>query len=190
MSRIARAWVELMRRLGYERYGAQGGDTGLVISPLLGRFDSEHVVGVHVNGSLGFPLGDPAEFAGLTEAEQARLGALQRQMEEGTAYAVIQSTRPQTVGVGLSDSPAGQLAWIVEKFKEWTDPAAELPEDAIDRDVMLTNVSVYWLTGTATSSAGSTSRDGRAGGGRDAIRSAFGGGGVPGRLRDPFDRRA
>jgi pimeloyl-ACP methyl ester carboxylesterase len=170
MSRIAHAWVELMRRLGYERYGAQGGDTGSVISPMLGRFDSEHVVGVHVNGSLGFPSGDPEEFARLTEAEQARLGALQRQMEDGTGYAVIQSTRPQTVGVGLSDSPAGQLAWIVEKFKEWTDPAAELPEDAVDRDVMLTNVSVYWLTGTATSSA-RLYFEGRASWGQQATRS-------------------
>ena len=170
MSRIARAWAELMRRLGYERYGAQGGDTGSVISPLLGRFDAEHVVGVHVNGSLGFPSGDPEEFARMTEAEQARLAALQQQMDEGTGYAVIQSTRPQTVGVGLSDSPAGQLAWIVEKFKEWTDPAAELPEDAVDRDALLTNVSVYWLTGTATSSA-RLYREGRASWGQQATRS-------------------
>ncbi len=170
MSRIARAWAELMRRLGYERYGAQGGDTGSVISPLLGRFDAEHVVGVHVNGSLGFPSGDPEEFARMTETEQARLAALQQQMEEGAGYAVIQSTRPQTVGVGLSDSPAAQLAWIVEKFKEWTDPAADLPEDAVDRDVMLTNVSVYWLTGTATSSA-RLYREGRASWGQQATRS-------------------
>ena len=169
-SRIARAWVELMRRLGYERYGAQGGDTGSVISPLLGRFDAEHVVGVHVNGSLGFPSGDPDGIARMTEAEQARLGDLQRQMEEGTGYAVIQSTRPQTVGVALSDSPAGQLAWIVEKFKEWTDPAAELPEDAVDRDAMLTNVSLYWLTGTATSSA-RLYREGRASWGQQTERS-------------------
>ncbi len=153
MSRIARAWAELMSRLGYERYGAQGGDTGAVISPMLGRIDSEHVAGVHVNGSLGFPTGDPQELAGLNEAELARLAAMQRQLQEGAGYAVIQSTRPQTLGFGLADSPAGQLAWIVEKFKEWTDPVAELPEDAVDRDLMLTDVSVYWLTGTATSSA-------------------------------------
>ncbi|MEF3403189.1 epoxide hydrolase family protein [Agromyces sp. CCNWLW203] len=166
MSRIARAWAQLMNRLGYERYGAQGGDTGSVISPMLGRIAPEHVIGVHVNGSLGFPSGDPAEFAAMTEAEQARLGALQQQMEEGTGYAVIQSTRPQTVGVGLSDSPAGQLAWIVERFKEWTDPAAELPEDAVDLDQLLTNVSVYWLTGTATSAA-RLYREGRASWGQE-----------------------
>ena len=110
-------------------------------------------MGVHVNGSLGFPTGDPNELAGLNETELARLASLQRQMQEGTAYAMLQSTRPQTLGFALADSPAGQLAWIVEKFKEWTDPAAELPEDAVDRDLMLTDVSVYWLTGTATSSA-------------------------------------
>lgn len=153
MSRIARAWAELMSRLGYQRYGAQGGDTGAVISPMLGRIDSEHVVGVHVNGSLGFPTGDPDELAGLNASELARLDALQRQMQDGGGYAIMQSTRPQTLGFGLADSPAGQLAWIVEKFKEWTDPAAELPEDAVDRDLMLTDVSVYWFTNTATSSA-------------------------------------
>ncbi|MFI7224180.1 epoxide hydrolase family protein [Nonomuraea angiospora] len=170
LSRIARAWAELMRRLGYQRYGAQGGDTGSVVSPELARIDSEHVVGVHVNGSLGFPTGDPAELAGLSEAEQERLARLQGQMEEGTGYAIIQSTRPQTLGFGLADSPAGQLAWIVEKFKEWTDPAAELPEDAVDRDLLLTNVSVYWLTGTATSSA-RLYKEGRAAWGRPAKRS-------------------
>ncbi|MGW0200257.1 epoxide hydrolase family protein [Nonomuraea sp. NPDC003201] len=170
MSRIARAWAELMSRLGYQRYGAQGGDTGSVVSPELARIDSEHVVGVHVNGSLGFPTGDPAELAALSEAEQERLARLQRQMEEGAGYAIIQSTRPQTLGFGLADSPAGQLAWIVEKFKEWTDPAAELPEDAVDRDLLLTNVSVYWLTGTATSSA-RLYKEGRAAWGQPAKRS-------------------
>lgn len=153
MTRVARCWAELMSRLGYERYGAQGGDTGAVISPMLGGIDSKHVVGVHVNGSLGFPTGDPSELAGLSEAEQARLAGMQRQLEDGAGYAIIQSTRPQTVGFGLADSPVGQLAWIVEKFKEWTDPAFELPEDAVDRDLILTNVSVYWFTNTATSSA-------------------------------------
>ena len=170
MARIARAWAELMSRLGYERYGAQGGDTGSVISPMLGGIDSEHVVGVHVNGALGFPTGDPAELAGLSEAEQARLARMQWQMEDGAGYAIIQSTRPQTLGFGLADSPAGQLAWIVEKFKEWTDPAFELPEEAVDRDLMLTNVSVYWLTGTATSSA-RLYREGRASWGQAAQRS-------------------
>ncbi|MCG5215328.1 epoxide hydrolase family protein [Streptosporangium sp. KLBMP 9127] len=151
IDRVARAWAELMRRLGYDRYGAHGGDTGAVVSDTLGRIDSEHVIGVHVNGALGFPSGDPAELEGLTEAEQARVAGYSNQ--DGVGYAMIQSTRPQTLAYGLHDSPTGQLAWIVEKFKEWTDPAAALPEDAVDRDRLLTNVTLYWLTGTAGSSA-------------------------------------
>ena len=151
LNRVARAWAELMSRLGYQRYGAQGGDSGAVISPMLGRADPAHVAGVHVNGGLGFPTGDPAEFQGLTEAETSRLGQYQDQDRAG--YAVIQATRPQTLAFGLHDSPAGQLAWIVEKFKEWTDPARELPEDAVDVDQLLTDISIYWFTGTAASSA-------------------------------------
>ncbi|WP_283134498.1 epoxide hydrolase family protein [Rhizohabitans arisaemae] len=150
MPRVARAWAELMDRLGYERYGAQGGDSGSFIAPELGRVAPERVVGVHVNGGLGFPSGDPAEFENLSEAEQTRMA---RHSEDGLGYAIIQSTRPQTVAYGLHDSPAGQLAWITEKFQEWTDPARDLPEDAVDLDQLLTNVSVYWLTGTAASSA-------------------------------------
>ena len=151
LSRVVRAWAELMSRLGYESYGAQGGDSGAVISPMLGRADSAHVAGVHVNGGLGFPTGDPAEFQGLTEAELSRLGQYQDQDRSG--YAVMQATRPQTLAFGLHDSPAGQMAWIVEKFKEWTDPARELPEDAVDIDQLLTDISIYWFTGTAASSA-------------------------------------
>lgn len=170
MARVARAWAVLMDRLGYDRYGVQGTDSGAVISPLLGGLAPDHVVGVHVNGALGFPSGDPAELEGLTAAELARLAGMQHQLEEGAGYAILQSTRPQTVGVGLSDSPAGQLAWIVEKFQEWTDPAAALPEDAVDLDQLLTNVSVYWFTGTATSSA-RLYREGRASWGQQAPRS-------------------
>jgi epoxide hydrolase len=151
--RVARAWAELMSRLGYQRYGAQGGDTGAIVSPQLGRIDSEHVVGVHANGLTVFPSGDPVELADLTDREQARLARLQQRGQEGAAYAMLQSTRPQTLAYGLADSPAGQLAWIVEKFKEWTDPAAELPENAVDRDQMLTNIMLYWLTNTGGSSA-------------------------------------
>jgi epoxide hydrolase len=147
-TRIARAWIELMHRLGYERYGAQGGDTGMIVSPEIGRLDPEHVIGVHVNGLLTVPTGDPDELAHLTPVEYARLSELERHSQTGIAYALIQSTRPQTVGYGLNDSPAGQLAWIVEKFREWTDPNAELPEHAVDRDALLTNVSLYWLTAT------------------------------------------
>jgi pimeloyl-ACP methyl ester carboxylesterase len=149
--RAAHAWAELMRRLGYDRYGAHGGDTGSVISPELGRLAPGNVIGVHVNGALGFPTFQPGELDGLTEAEQARLA--QYSDQDRAAYAMVQSTRPQTVAFGLHDSPAGQLAWIVEKFKEWTDPAHALPEEAVDRDQLLTDVTIYWLTGTAASSA-------------------------------------
>ncbi|MGI5272592.1 epoxide hydrolase family protein [Nonomuraea sp. CA-218870] len=151
LARVAAAWKELMGRLGYERYGTQGGDFGAAVSPEVGRLDPGRVVGVHVNGGLGFPSGDPAELEGLTEAEQARLARYGDQ--DAVGYAMIQATRPQTLAYGLHDSPAGQLAWIAEKFKEWTDPARELPEDAVDRDQLLANISVYWLTGTAGSAA-------------------------------------
>ena len=151
--RVARAWAELMNRLGYPRYGAQGGDTGAIVSPALGRIDPDHVAGVHVNGVPTFPSGDPSELAGLDEADQARLTRMQTWGDEMIGYAIVQSTRPQTISYALTDSPAGQLAWIVEKFREWTDPARELPEDAVDRDQMLTSVSLYWLTGTAGSAA-------------------------------------
>jgi pimeloyl-ACP methyl ester carboxylesterase len=148
--RVARAWAELMRRLGYERYGAQGGDTGALVSPELGRIDPEHLAGIHVNNLLTFPAG---QLDDLSDADQGRLKLMQRWQNEMAGYASIQSTRPQTLAYALTDSPAGQLAWIVEKFKEWTDPAAELPEDAVDRDRLLTDVTIYWLTATAGSSA-------------------------------------
>jgi pimeloyl-ACP methyl ester carboxylesterase len=155
--RIAQAWAELMRRLGYERYGTQGGDYGAFVAPALGRSDPEHVVGVHVNAATyGFiPYGpvDPAEAEGMTDVEKARLERLEQYTADGSGYFQIQATRPQTLAYGLHDSPAGQLAWIVEKFKEWTHPREALPEEAIDRDLILTNVMLYWLTGTAGSSA-------------------------------------
>jgi pimeloyl-ACP methyl ester carboxylesterase len=150
-ARIARAWAELMDRLGYRRYGAQGGDTGSIVSPELGRLVPDRVIGVHINGGLAFPSGADAED--LTATERARLAVAEKVRQEGTGYADIQSTRPQTLAYALNDSPVGQLAWITEKFREWTDPAKELPEDAVDRDLLLTNVTLYWLTGTGASSA-------------------------------------
>jgi epoxide hydrolase len=155
--RIARAFAELMGRLGYERYGAQGGDFGAFVAPDLGRVAPDHVAGVHVNAAtVGFiPFGevDEATLTGFTDAEKIRFERMNRYLSEGNAYFQIQGTRPQTLGYGLTDSPAGQLAWIVEKFKEWTHPSAELPEKSIDRDRMLTNVMLYWLTATGASSA-------------------------------------
>ncbi|MEU6024760.1 epoxide hydrolase family protein [Micromonospora sp. NPDC047134] len=150
--RVARAWAELMRRLGYDRYVAQGGDWGSPISLEVGLADPEHVVGVHVNMLATFPPQDPALFAGLPDEDLARLEFAQNFEQDGAGWRKIQSTRPQTLSYGLTDSPVGQLAWIVEKFYEWTD-SAKVPEDAVDRDFLLTNVMVYWLTATAGSSA-------------------------------------
>jgi pimeloyl-ACP methyl ester carboxylesterase len=152
-ARVARAWAELMGRLGYERYGAQGGGTGAIVSPQLGRIDPVHLVGVHVNSLVTFPSGQAGELDDLTDEDQKRMKLMQRWQNELSGYAILQSTRPQTLAYALTDSPVGQLAWIVEKFKDWTDPAAELPEDAVDRDRLLTDVSLYWLTATAGSSA-------------------------------------
>ncbi|GAA3036982.1 epoxide hydrolase family protein [Streptosporangium longisporum] len=150
--RVARAWAELMHRLGYDRYIAQGGDWGKVISLNLGLADPGHVIGVHLNMLVTFPPDDPAALAGLDEADLAKLGHAQWFADDGLGWQKIQSTRPQTLAYGLTDSPIGQLAWIVEKFKEWTD-SDKSPEDAIDRDRLLTNVMIYWLTATAGSSA-------------------------------------
>jgi microsomal epoxide hydrolase len=150
--RIASAWAELMKRLGYRRYGAQGGDFGSLISRQLGIHAPENVVGVHVNFLITFPSGDPAEMAALTPAETARVGQLELFNDEQSGYERVQTQRPHTLSHALADSPAGQLAWIVEKFKEWTYRAT-LPEDAVSRDRILTNVMLYWLTNTAASSA-------------------------------------
>ncbi|HWO58528.1 MAG TPA: epoxide hydrolase [Umezawaea sp.] len=147
--RIAAAWAVLMAELGYDRYGVQGGDWGASISRTLGVVDAEHVVGVHVNFLLARP---PADRSGFSEDDRARLAKLDDFRAEGTGYQAIQGTRPQTLAYALTDSPVGQLAWIIEKFKEWTD-SDELPEDAVDRDRLLTNVMVYWLTATGGSSA-------------------------------------
>ena len=155
VSRIARAWDELMKRLGYERYGAQGGDIGSGVSGALSALD--HVVGAHINTDplalalVGVPL--PDEMPDLAEADAQNLERMRLYAPEGKGYLQIQGTRPQTLAYGLNDSPVAQLAWIVEKFKEWTDPAAKLPEDAVDRDQLLTNVSLYWFTGSGASAA-------------------------------------
>jgi pimeloyl-ACP methyl ester carboxylesterase len=150
--RVANAWAQLMAELGYERYGAQGGDAGSPISLALGTMYPEHVIGVHVNMLLAFPSGDPAEFEGLSELDGQRLNKLMQFDQHLSGYMKVQSTRPQTLAYGLTDSPVGQLAWIVEKFKEWTD-SEKAPEDAVDRDRLLTLVSIYWLTRSGGSSA-------------------------------------
>jgi pimeloyl-ACP methyl ester carboxylesterase len=151
--RIARAWATLMSSLGYSRYGAQGGDTGSVVSPLVGRLDPDHIVGVHINGGLAFPSVRPEDLDDLDPRDEAKLRLAEHIRRTGTGYAELQSTKPQTVSFGLSDSPVGQLAWILEKFHDWTDPARALPEDAVALGHLLTDVSIYWFTNTSATSA-------------------------------------
>lgn len=147
--------MTLMSGLGYDKYGVQGGDIGGLIAPQMGRLAPDSIVSVHVNAFVTFPSQDPAELADLTEAEQQRLATFKHWNNDLMGYMHIQGTRPQTLAYGLTDSPVGQLAWFVEKFKDWTNPSAELPEDAVDLDQLLTNVMIYWLTRTARSSANS-----------------------------------
>ncbi|MES4900682.1 MULTISPECIES: epoxide hydrolase family protein [unclassified Streptomyces] len=146
--RIATAWGELMRRLGYERYGTQGGDFGSLISPEVARVAPAEVIGVHVNALVTIPSGDPAQMEGLTSTEQSRLAGVRRWHRELSGYAAIQSTRPQTLAYGLADSPVGQLAWNLDWFAAHGDKPG-----ALDRDAVLTNVSIYWFTNTAGSAA-------------------------------------
>lgn len=151
--RVARAWAVLMARLGYDRYFVQGEDWGGPISFRLGLADPEHVAGVHVTMLVTAPpQDDPAAIAALSEEDQARLAFAMAFEQTGTGWRKIQSTRPLTLAYGLTDSPVGQLAWIVEKFKEWAD-TTDRPEDAINRDDFLTIASIYWFTGSAGSSA-------------------------------------
>jgi epoxide hydrolase len=138
--RTARAWAELMRRLGYDHYGAVGNDAGSMISPELGRLDAEHVRGVHVTQLYSFPSGDPAEFAGLTETDQAALQHLQWFYDNKFAFNTLHSQQPQTLAFALADSPAGLLAWHAQLFGE-----------SLDADFILANVASYWLTGTSGS---------------------------------------
>jgi pimeloyl-ACP methyl ester carboxylesterase len=155
--RVAAAFGELMGRLGYDRYGTQGGDVGAGVSGMLGMLHPDRVTAVHLNGPApAFPFGPPIELDGLSEADQVRARRFNQFQADGLGYLQLQATRPQTLAYALNDSPVGQLAWIVEKFREWTDPAAELPEDAVDRDRLLTNVSVYWFTGSGASAANFT----------------------------------
>jgi epoxide hydrolase len=149
-ARIARAWSELMRRLGYTRYVAQGGDWGSIVTTTLAQQRPAGLAGIHLNMPIVSP--DPIPTAGLSAAEQRAVDAFKRFQTDGFGYFLLQSTRPQTIGYALADSPAGQAAWIYEKFQAWTDNNGE-PESALTRDEMLDNITLYWLTDTAASSA-------------------------------------
>jgi pimeloyl-ACP methyl ester carboxylesterase len=148
--RIADAWAALMARLGYDRYGAQGGDWGAMVTANLGQQDVDHVAGIHVN--MPIANADRSTFGELTERETEALAAMKGHQDWGTGYSKQQSTRPQTVGYGLVDSPAAQCAWIVEKFWAWTDCDGH-PENVLTRDELLDNVMLYWLPAAGASSA-------------------------------------
>jgi len=149
VGKIAQAWETLMLRLGYDRYGAQGGDWGAAVTTQIGR-NGGHCAAIHLN----MPIARPAAGSGddLTEDEQQALVAFAEHRKWGTGYSKQQSTRPQTLGYGLVDSPVGQLAWIVEKFWAWTDCDGH-PENVVSRDELLDNVMLYWVTGSGASSA-------------------------------------
>jgi pimeloyl-ACP methyl ester carboxylesterase len=138
--RTARAWAELMRRLGYERYGAVGNDAGSMISPEIGRIDAERVAGVLVTQLFSFPSGDPSEFQNLSEPDQAALKHLQWFYDNMFSFNTLHSQQPQTLAFALADSPVGLLAWNAQLFGESLDP-----------DFVLANVAIYWLTGTSGS---------------------------------------
>jgi pimeloyl-ACP methyl ester carboxylesterase len=154
--RMADAIAALMARLGYDRYGAQGGDWGSRVSRFLAINYADHVAGLHLNFcQAGPPPGtEPRALSAedLTPAERAGLAAREAFMAEGRGYFELQSTKPQTVGYALNDSPAGLAAWIVEKFQSWSDSNGDV-ERSFTKDELLTNVSLYWFTQTATSSA-------------------------------------
>jgi epoxide hydrolase len=150
VEKIARAWAELMARLGYDRYVAQGGDWGSAVTTAIGIQDTQHCAGIHLNMPIAAP--DPATLADPTPEERAALAALQHYQTQDSGYSKQQSTRPQTLGYGLVDSPAGQAAWVLEKFWSWTDCDGH-PENAVARDELLDNVMFYWIPACGASSA-------------------------------------
>ncbi|MFN3218651.1 MAG: epoxide hydrolase family protein [Acidimicrobiales bacterium] len=150
VGRIGEAWDELMVRLGYDRYGAQGGDWGSAVTTKIGENHGDHCAGIHLN----MPIGRPTEEA-MASPSEADLKAFERlgyYQEKDSGYSKQQSTRPQTLGYGLVDSPVGQMAWIVEKFWSWMDCDGH-PENVLTKDELLDNVMLYWLNATGASSA-------------------------------------
>ena len=150
VERIGRAWGQLMARLGYDQYVAQGGDWGAVVTACIGLSETEHCIGLHTNLPILSP--SPEVMENPTEFEQSALAAGQHYWDWDSGYSKEQSTRPQTVGYGLVDSPTAQAAWILEKFWSWSDCDGH-PENALTRDELLDNVMMYWLPGAGASSA-------------------------------------
>jgi pimeloyl-ACP methyl ester carboxylesterase len=150
VERIADALGELMLRVGYERYVAQGGDWGAMVTTCIGIRDPEHCAGIHLNMPIALP--DPETLGDLSEREKSAMAAIEHYQQWDSGYSKQQSTRPQTVGYGLVDSPTAQAAWILEKFWSWTDCDGH-PENVLSRDELLDNVMLYWLPATGASSA-------------------------------------
>ncbi len=149
IDRIAKTWAALMERLGYARYGAQGGDWGSAVTTALGALDADHCAGIHITLAMG---SRPNAGEQPTPEEARALKGLQHYADWDSGYSKQQSTRPQTLGYALTDSPSGQAAWILEKFWAWTDCNGH-PENIFTRDELLDNVMLYWVTASATSSA-------------------------------------
>jgi pimeloyl-ACP methyl ester carboxylesterase len=147
-ARMAKAFALLMSRLGYERWGVAGGDTGALVGRELGILAPEGLIGVHLLQIFAFPSGDPAEMAKLSDADRESLSASTAEFQSKAGYQKIQQTRPQTLGYALTDTPAGQLAWNAELWTGWGDYA-----DYLDADTFLSHVSIYWFTWTGISSA-------------------------------------
>jgi pimeloyl-ACP methyl ester carboxylesterase len=147
--RVVKAWIALMKRLGYDRFVAQGGDWGSAVTTAIGATADPSVAGIHLNMVVARPTAE--DMATLTDREKTALESLQNYMKDGNGYSQQQATRPQTLGYGLVDSPVGQAMWIYEKFREWTD-CGGVPENALTRDEMLDDIMLYWLTGTGASS--------------------------------------
>ncbi len=147
--RMAEAFAVLMSRLGYTRYGAQGGDWGAIITTNLGAHDAEHLSGIHLNMPMAIP--PPEGDAGLSDEDKQVLAQTAAFEAEGQGYMKIQGTKPQTLGFALNDSPLGLAAWIAEKFHGWTDCDGKI-ENAVTKDELLTNIMIYWATQTITSS--------------------------------------
>jgi pimeloyl-ACP methyl ester carboxylesterase len=154
VEKIGRMWGQLMARLGYQRYVAQGGDWGSMITQSIGQSETAHCAGIHVTMPIVAP--DPDTMGDLTDFEQGALDAMTYYSQSDSGYSKLQSTRPQTLSYALADSPVGQMAWIVEKYHSWMDcerDGVKHPENVLGKDELLDTVTIYWLSNSAASSA-------------------------------------